>query len=130
MPVRVRIERTPEWTKPPDARDVTRLTRYGNPFRISPPVRDLTQLWQVIWTNQGAGRDRMPLAGFEAIWCKSKQHAHELAMRLFREWLTAPKQADLLEAFRHELAGLDLMCWCSLDLPCHADVLLDLVNRP
>lgn len=29
-----------------------------------------------------------------------------------------------------ELRGKDLACWCSLDKPCHADILLDLVNQP
>lgn len=29
-----------------------------------------------------------------------------------------------------ELAGLDLACWCPLDQPCHADILLELANRP
>ena len=29
---------------------------------------------------------------------------------------------------RHELAGHDLACWCPLDSPCHADVLLELAN--
>jgi hypothetical protein len=28
----------------------------------------------------------------------------------------------------HVLAGKDLMCWCPLDRPCHADVLLELAN--
>ena len=130
MPKRVRLERKPGWRKPPNTRDVSRLTWYGNPFKISPPVRDLTYNWQVIWTNEGAGRHRTPPAGFEAVWCESKQHAHELAVRLFREWITAPEQAGLLEAFRHELRGFNLACWCRLDLPCHADVLLDLVNHP
>lgn len=27
-----------------------------------------------------------------------------------------------------ELRGKDLACWCALDKPCHADVLLELVN--
>jgi hypothetical protein len=27
-----------------------------------------------------------------------------------------------------ELRGKDLMCWCPLDSPCHADVLLELAN--
>ena len=30
---------------------------------------------------------------------------------------------------RRELAGRDLACWCPLDGPCHADVLLDVANR-
>jgi hypothetical protein len=28
-----------------------------------------------------------------------------------------------------ELRGRDLCCWCPLDAPCHADVLLELANR-
>ena len=31
---------------------------------------------------------------------------------------------------RQELAGHDLACWCPLDQPCHADVLLELANAP
>ncbi len=31
---------------------------------------------------------------------------------------------------RRELAGHDLGCWCSLDGPCHADVLLRGANGP
>ena len=28
-----------------------------------------------------------------------------------------------------ELRGKDLVCWCPLDQPCHADVLLELANK-
>lgn len=28
------------------------------------------------------------------------------------------------------LRGRDLVCWCRLDHPCHADVLLEISNRP
>ena len=28
-----------------------------------------------------------------------------------------------------ELRGKDLACWCPLDQPCHADVLLEIANR-
>jgi Domain of unknown function (DUF4326) len=30
---------------------------------------------------------------------------------------------------RRELAGRDLACWCPLDEPCHADVLLRVANE-
>ncbi len=30
---------------------------------------------------------------------------------------------------RRELAGKNLACWCPLDQPCHADVLLELANK-
>ncbi len=29
---------------------------------------------------------------------------------------------------RRELRGKDLACWCKLDQPCHADVLLEIAN--
>ena len=32
------------------------------------------------------------------------------------------------EDVQRELAGRDLACWCPLDQPCHADVLLRLAN--
>jgi len=32
-------------------------------------------------------------------------------------------------ALRQELRGKDLACWCPLDQPCHADVLLEMANR-
>jgi len=30
----------------------------------------------------------------------------------------------------NELKGKDLACWCPLDQPCHADVLLKIANKP
>lgn len=32
------------------------------------------------------------------------------------------------ERIRAELAGKNLACWCPLDEPCHADVLLEIAN--
>lgn len=31
---------------------------------------------------------------------------------------------------RRTLRGHNLACWCALDGPCHADILLDWINRP
>jgi hypothetical protein len=43
-----------------------------------------------------------------------------------RNWILA--DARLIASIRLELAGRDLACWCPLDQPCHADVLLELAN--
>lgn len=45
---------------------------------------------------------------------------------LFREYAegTTPLTDDDLM----ELTGCDLVCWCPLDQPCHADILLALAN--
>jgi hypothetical protein len=34
-----------------------------------------------------------------------------------------------LHMVRAHLTSHDLGCWCPLDAPCHADVLLDIANR-
>ena len=54
------------------------------------------------------------------------------AVGMFEDMLSDP---ELME--RHEyptdlspLNGRDLACWCPLDQPCHADILLKLANTP
>jgi Domain of unknown function (DUF4326) len=51
-----------------------------------------------------------------------KAYGRANAIRLYREHLA--QHPELVEAARRELAGKDLACWCPLDQPCHADVLL------
>jgi hypothetical protein len=55
-----------------------------------------------------------------------------------RAWAVAAYRADLLHWMEgphgwvealDTLRGKDLACWCPLDQPCHADVLLELANR-
>jgi hypothetical protein len=49
------------------------------------------------------------------------------AVEAFRRWIEGG-------AYRRqhldELRGKNLACWCALDQPCHADVLLELANVP
>jgi hypothetical protein len=55
----------------------------------------------------------------------------ETAVRLFREATEAPGWTIgrmTAEIVRRELRGKNLACWCSLDGPCHADVLLKIAN--
>jgi hypothetical protein len=55
---------------------------------------------------------------------KVGEHTAEEAVRRYRQWLpSAPIYRDIAE-----LTGRDLMCWCPLNQPCHADVLLELAN--
>lgn len=54
--------------------------------------------------------------------------SRERSIELFRAWLL--EQQDLVEQARRELRGRDLACWCALDVPCHADVLLEVANAP
>ncbi|WP_179446696.1 DUF4326 domain-containing protein [Naumannella cuiyingiana] len=53
--------------------------------------------------------------------------ANERAVEQYRAWLTT--QPELVQRAQAELPGRDLACWCPLDLPCHADVLLAIANH-
>lgn len=55
----------------------------------------------------------------------------EYLASLFRAYLGREGAgSELLHRARRELAGKNLACWCPLGGGCHAEVLLDLVNRP
>ncbi len=51
------------------------------------------------------------------------------AVRRYREDLLAGRLAVSVEDVRRELRGRDLACYCPLDGPCHADVLLAVANE-
>ena len=47
---------------------------------------------------------------------------------LYRAFIRRPGNAGLRKTARRELRGKNLACWCPLDGPCHADVLLEVAN--
>src|SRR4051812_2488629 len=124
MPIRVRLSRARGWRLPPNTKKVDRTTRYGNPARVFPP--DGRSPWLVaiaggcmcnlVDDHSFSMQYDVPVElGDYGIKCETQHQAHEVAVRLFRRWLTHPDQAAVLDQVRRELAGLDLACWCSLD---------------
>lgn len=111
MPQRIQRKRTKGWTMPEGAVYVGRPTRWGNP--ISMYVYDA----------------RIPKG--------TVRPASEVVAK-FRELIEARDgcsyKSDALpkgirsEDIKRELRGKDLACWCPLDQPCHADVLLEIAN--
>lgn len=98
-PKRIQMSRQHPWRPDnPDAVIVDRSTKWGNPW--------------VILTPDGRA----------------------LAIERFRQLFTTDVEAQAafgypsLDEVRAELTGHDLACWCPLDRPCHADVLLELAN--
>ena len=87
--------------------NVARPRKWGNPYKVGVAF-------------EGAGW-RIPVV------------TPEIAVELFRErwqgWLDAdyPGQAASRAAL-DSLRGHNLACWCPLNAPCHADVLLDLAS--
>ena len=100
-PKRIQRRRTKGWRMPPGAVYVGRPSQWGNPFRVG------------TWVN-------LPITGREAVYNRAR------AVVLFRDWFNLATR--LQEVARVELRGKDLVCWCPLDEPCHADVLLEWAN--
>lgn len=102
LPPRIQLSRQKGWRMPPGAVKVDRSTMWGNPF-----VADGDPAWAVglfeSWLRDGAGLDADPT-------------------------LSAQRAAILKRL--PELRGRPLACWCKPGTPCHADVLLELANRP
>lgn len=112
-PVRIQRKRAKGWRMPEGAVYVGRPTRWGNAWRVG----------STGWTVRPGGlinRDtHPPLTHAEAV--ESYRHAEEA----FAAGMTADERADWYAPLR----GRDLACWCPLDQPCHADVLLEIANR-
>lgn len=108
-PKRVQMSRQHPWrAEHPDAVIVARPTRWGNPYRIG---------------------DENPHTG-EPIADRDEATMYFRAQLEMLAALVPDHYAAVVERIRDGLAGRDLACWCPLDQPCHADVLLEIANGP
>ena len=98
-PQRVQVRRTKGYRKPEGAVVVDRRSKWGNPYRVG----DI---------DAHTGEER------------TAEEAVDLFRRSIKHWWPE----DYADAARTALRGKDLACWCPLDMPCHADVLLELAN--
>jgi hypothetical protein len=54
----------------------------------------------------------------------------EKTIEKYGEWIKKdPEGQRLAREAAEQLAGKNLACWCPLDGPCHADILLQIANR-
>jgi len=116
-PRRIQLRRTKGWRKPPDAIVVARPTKWGNPYAVGD--------WVTITAFDGFSVE-VPLAADEAVILY-----RELMLVRCATDFPHPEDRAYGQRWLDDLEGLrghDLACWCQLDRPCHADVLLDLAN--
>ena len=57
-------------------------------------------------------------------------YSREDAVQNYKTWMHACNARSTIDIprIRAELRGKDLACWCPLNQPCHADVLLEIAN--
>lgn len=112
MPERIQRKRIAGWRMPEGAIYVGRPSQWGNPYVAGP------------------GRPRMPwlpegtvLTVEQTVACYADMVRGGGPNIKGDKWLTSQ-----VGVIRYLLAGHDLVCWCPLDQPCHADVLLEIAN--
>ena len=131
-PIRVQRKRTKCWTMPENTVYVGRPTKWGNPFKL---VGDMVYVDN--WERR---------VGFFR-WAYLCQGDIDTVLRLYKTVLTGFLQVgeyniivndlDKISYWLHKFEGYDLSelrdknlaCFCSLNEPCHVDVLLEVVNK-
>ncbi|PZU95592.1 MAG: hypothetical protein DI527_00860 [Chelatococcus sp.] len=101
---------------------VTRPGAWGNPYvvwRDGPAwmVSAVPCHWGPFRTFEVATAEAVCL--FRDDLMRPGHHHHRLNQPV-------PTAADIIKSLR----GMNLACWCKPGAPCHADVLLELANRP
>lgn len=124
-PQRIQRKRTKGWRMPGGVVYVGRPTKWGNPFPVGSAVPDIASIYG-------------PVSGLADITAEQSVEAY----RRYAPAIFVPVKPsarphhgiythgiESLPAHAHRvLRGHDLACWCPLDQPCHADVLLELAN--
>ena len=113
MPVRIQRKRTKGWRMPPNTVYVGRPTIWGNPFEPSIPedAQSAVAAFRRLFTQPPSLLRHGVLRIHKGNGGRGEGRVSEMKDRL------------------HELRGKNLACWCPLDQPCHADVLLELANK-
>lgn len=123
-PVRVQRQRTKGWRMPENTVYVGRGSKWGNPFAVGKPAPDPIV---GVCTREGF---RLFLNDYPT-WVKNREDARRrFAYLLVEPFINRTEYPEYPTAseVQAELAGKNLACWCPLDAPCHADVLLDIAN--
>jgi hypothetical protein len=133
-PQRVQRKRTKGWRMPEGAVYVGRGSKFGNPFKLGETQIRIPGIDGREWEHEGRlHKTTGQLAAFHHSDYSITWHQIELAsleeiITIYREYVASPWLGKLRTEVQLELAGKDLACWCPLDKPCHADVLLELAN--
>ena len=105
-PVRIQLSRKKGWKMPPNTVKVARPSLWGNPWVVGIDGRAEHCIEE--FRRWVTGK---PVMG----WPKTVKDC----IHVYHEW--GPHMLPL--------RGKNLACWCALDAPCHADVLLELANQ-
>lgn len=131
MPVRVQRKRKRGWKMPENTVSVARPGRWGNPLKI---MGDFIYIdasyrrgWLDPWVILCSGDLDYLLKIYRAILEIDNNYLNLVPAQNPKDlqyWVNYIPTLNYIE----NLKGKNLACFCSLDSPCHADVLLSFVN--
>lgn len=138
QPKRIQRKRIKGWKMPPNTVCVTRPGKFGNPFDF----RKSDCCWLALSYNcrgDKLGRQEASVKAFiewiEPPSGRKKLVRMERGVRFGNDknncqigprFIVGPPPS--IDEIRGELRGKNLACFCRLDQPCHADVLLKIAN--
>jgi hypothetical protein len=105
-PVRIQRKRTKGWKMPPNTIYVGRPSEWANHFRVG----------------------LVPCSCRSAGDCSHNTFNRATAQEAVADYRAIPRSEKRIARIRAILNGKNLACWCPLDQPCHADVLLEIAN--
>lgn len=121
-PVRVQRQRSPGWRMPPNTVYVGRGSVFGN----------LTVCTPQMCRRRDPEEERCCVDNFAEYLASGLEGRTDRvgSLRYGVDHLRGyPRRAAMVKALPR-LRGKNLACWCPLDQPCHADVLLEIANAP
>lgn len=114
-PIRVQRKRTKGWRMPENTVYVGRPSAFGNPFVIGQTYKTEENGPAIGW-GEALKYMTGPLIKIET---------RTQAVEMYEAYL---KRCPIPDDMINELKGKNLACFCPLDKPCHADVLLKIAN--
>jgi len=106
-PIRIQRQRTKGWRMPENTVYVGRPSQWGNPW--SPKNHTVVTMKHGLPVNSRRGTTAECVAAY-------------------REDVVQGDFGYTPADIKLALCGKNLACWCALDQPCHADVLLEIAN--
>ena len=137
MPKRIQRKRMKGWKMPVGVVYVGRPGKFGNPFNFSSAEFSFTAIAFGCRADRRGRREASVKAYREWIGTDLNRRTMEFERGVMMESggkiievgaRAKAGAAPAIKDIRDMLRGKDLACWCSLDQPCHADVLLEIAN--
>lgn len=122
---------------PPNTVSVARPGFWGNPYRVVlDALRDTGEddehgnpiiVGPWLCESPRGAPTAFPVRG--GYYASDRDSAVKQAVAMFRLRLERLHTGATMRERISELRGKNLACWCPLDAPCHADVLIEFANR-